>query len=69
MIEYEKELIASLPKTYEPQAVEDKWYRFWEEGGYFKPSGDSKQAHLCHQYAAAQRDGRAAPRPRHYRHR
>src|SRR5229473_1421278 len=40
MIEYEKELIASLPKTYEPQAVEDKWYRFWEEGGYFKPNGD-----------------------------
>jgi valyl-tRNA synthetase len=40
MIEYEKELIASLPKTYEAQAVEDKWYRFWEEGGYFKPGGD-----------------------------
>src|SRR3984893_15359086 len=37
MIEQEKELIASLPKTYEPQAVEGKWYRFWEEGGYFKP--------------------------------
>src|SRR2546429_5234353 len=29
--------IASLPKAYEPQAVEGKWYRFWEEGGYFKP--------------------------------
>lgn len=27
----------ALPKTYEPQAVESKWYRFWEEGGYFKP--------------------------------
>src|SRR5258706_5285101 len=27
----------SLPKAYEPQAVESKWYRFWEEGGYFKP--------------------------------
>src|SRR5690348_11735930 len=40
MIEYEKELIASLPKTYEPQAVEGRWYRFWEEGGYFKPNGD-----------------------------
>src|SRR5437762_7003355 len=40
MIEREKEAIASLPKTYEPQAVEGKWYRFWEEGGYFKPSGD-----------------------------
>jgi valyl-tRNA synthetase len=29
--------VASLPKAYEPQAVETKWYRFWEEGGYFKP--------------------------------
>ena len=28
----------SLPKTYEPQAVEQKWYRFWEEGDYFKPN-------------------------------
>ncbi|HZO72079.1 MAG TPA: valine--tRNA ligase [Ktedonobacteraceae bacterium] len=28
---------ASLPKTYEPRTVEAKWYRFWEEGGYFKP--------------------------------
>src|SRR6185312_711319 len=30
-------LLASLPKTYEPQSVEAKWYRFWEEGDYFKP--------------------------------
>src|SRR5215475_1413614 len=28
---------SDLPKAYEPQAVEGKWYRFWEEGGYFKP--------------------------------
>ena len=41
MIEQEKQLISSLPKTYEPQAVEGKWYRFWEEGGYFKPNGDT----------------------------
>ena len=41
MIEQEKQAgtldPATLPKAYEPQAVEDKWYRFWEEGGYFKP--------------------------------
>jgi valyl-tRNA synthetase len=43
MIEQDKpagqneEQIAALPKAYEPQAVEQKWYRFWEEGGYFKP--------------------------------
>src|SRR5260221_9480618 len=41
MIEQEKQLISSLPKTYEPQAVEGRWYRFWEAGGYFKPSGDT----------------------------
>ncbi len=34
MIEQEK---TALPKAYEPQAVEGKWYRFWEENGYFKP--------------------------------
>src|SRR5262252_413708 len=43
MIEQEKGAIASLPKTYEPQAVESKWYSFWEEGGYFKPSGDTSK--------------------------
>ncbi|HZU03652.1 MAG TPA: valine--tRNA ligase [Ktedonobacteraceae bacterium] len=40
MIEHKKDsqaIIASLPKAYEPQAVEGKWYRFWEEGDYFKP--------------------------------
>ncbi|MCQ2363625.1 MAG: valine--tRNA ligase, partial [Acidaminococcaceae bacterium] len=25
----------NIPKTYDPQAVEKKWYRFWEEHGYF----------------------------------
>ncbi|HEU5376214.1 MAG TPA: valine--tRNA ligase [Ktedonobacteraceae bacterium] len=34
MIEQEK---VSLPKAYEPQVVEGKWYRFWEEHEYFKP--------------------------------
>ncbi len=32
-----RETANALPKTYEPQLVEGKWYRFWEEGGYFKP--------------------------------
>jgi valyl-tRNA synthetase len=47
MIEQDKgsetQAAASLPKTYDPQAVEGKWYRFWEEGGYFKPSGDTSK--------------------------
>ncbi len=36
--------VASLPKTYEPQSVEEKWYRFWEEGGYFKPRPNPARA-------------------------
>ena len=28
-----------LPKIYEPQQVEDRIYKMWEEGGYFKPNG------------------------------
>src|SRR5450631_4724910 len=42
MIEPQKNSVVApsaheIPKTYEPQAVEAKWYKFWEEGGYFKP--------------------------------
>ena len=28
-----------LPKIYEPQAVEERIYKMWEENGYFKPQG------------------------------
>ena len=28
-----------LPKIYEPQQVEDRIYKMWEGGGYFKPQG------------------------------
>ncbi len=28
-----------LPKVYEPQQVEERIYKMWEEGGYFKPAG------------------------------
>ena len=28
--------MAEISKAYEPQAVEDKWYAFWEEGDCFK---------------------------------
>ncbi len=38
----EQSLALSLPKTYEPSAVEESWYRFWEEGGYFKPNGNAE---------------------------
>ena len=28
-----------LPKIYEPQQVEERIYKMWEDGGYFKPQG------------------------------
>ena len=29
--------MSELSKTYSPKDVEKKWYKTWEEGGYFKP--------------------------------
>ncbi|MBL4821817.1 MAG: valine--tRNA ligase [Gammaproteobacteria bacterium] len=29
-----------MEKTYQPQQLEDHWYRTWEENGYFVPQGD-----------------------------
>ncbi len=33
----------NLPPRYDPAAVEKRWYRFWEEGGYFKADPDPKR--------------------------
>jgi valyl-tRNA synthetase len=32
-----------MPKAYEPGSVEEKWYKFWMEKGYFTPKIDSKK--------------------------
>ncbi len=32
-----------MPKAYEPGKVEQKWYRFWLDKGYFKPRIDPAQ--------------------------
>ena len=32
-----------LEKTYDPHQVEEKWYRFWTERGYFRADEDSKR--------------------------
>ncbi|UCG54538.1 MAG: class I tRNA ligase family protein, partial [Dehalococcoidia bacterium] len=32
-----------MPKTYEPNKVEGKWYEFWLEKGYFKPRIDPEK--------------------------
>ncbi len=32
-----------IPKTYEPSACEDKWYRFWNENGFFRSVPDDRE--------------------------
>lgn len=34
-----------IPKTYEPQKAEDKWYSHWMEKGYFKSTPDEREAY------------------------
>ena len=31
-----------MDKTYNPHDIEQRWYRFWEQGGYFAPQGEGK---------------------------
>ena len=31
---------APLEKTYDPQAIEKKWYTFWDDAGYFRPESN-----------------------------
>lgn len=33
---HEQSPSAEMPTTYDPKAAEQKWYRYWVEGGYFK---------------------------------
>jgi valyl-tRNA synthetase len=35
--------MSELPKTFEPRAIEDRWYAHWEEAGLFRPDrGDAQ---------------------------
>ena len=34
--------MSGLSKSYESKEIEQKWYRLWEEGGYFKPGKDGE---------------------------
>ncbi|SEA32106.1 valine--tRNA ligase [Microbulbifer marinus] len=36
-----------MDKTYQPNAIEQQWYKTWEESGYFKPSGDTEAKPYC----------------------
>jgi len=39
--------MSSLPKSYDPKLVEDKWYAFWEEKGFFKADPTSSKEPYC----------------------
>ena len=50
----------ALAKTYDPVAIEKKWYDFWEENGLFNAGVKPRQTPLLHRDPPAQRDGRVA---------
>ena len=31
-----------MDKSYDPHAIEESWYRTWEESGWFEPSGEGE---------------------------
>ncbi|MBF0553846.1 MAG: valine--tRNA ligase [Nitrospirae bacterium] len=37
--------VKEIAKSYEPKDVEQKWYSFWMENGFFQPAGDGKEAY------------------------
>lgn len=37
----------TLPPVYAPEQVEEKWYRFWEEGGFFRTGVDPEKKPFC----------------------
>ncbi len=36
-----------LPKAYTPKEVEEKWYKFWEEKGFFRANAHSSKPAYC----------------------
>ncbi len=38
---------ADIPITYDPRSVEDKWYKYWEESGFFHPVVNAEQEPFC----------------------
>ncbi len=37
----------TMEKTYDPHAIEQRWYAFWEENGYFSPSPEAGGQPYC----------------------
>lgn len=42
-----RKIIMELGKTYSPAEIESKWYKIWEDAGYFKPSMDKNAPSYC----------------------
>ncbi|RJQ25169.1 MAG: valine--tRNA ligase [Peptococcaceae bacterium] len=36
-----------IPSTYDPRTVEDKWYKYWEESGFFHAAADAENEPFC----------------------
>ncbi|MCX5716372.1 MAG: class I tRNA ligase family protein, partial [Candidatus Omnitrophica bacterium] len=39
--------MTNIPSVYNPNTVEDKWYKLWEESGFFRASPDPKKKPYC----------------------
>ncbi len=39
--------LPELAKSFEPHAIENRWYSEWERGGYFAQSGDTSRPAYC----------------------
>lgn len=39
--------MTELSKTYDPKLIEEKWYAFWDEGGFFKADPNSGKEPFC----------------------
>jgi len=37
----------TLPKGYEPKEAEEKWYRYWEDNGFFRGEANSEKEPFC----------------------
>ncbi|MDZ7715422.1 MAG: class I tRNA ligase family protein [Balneolaceae bacterium] len=37
--------LQDIPKQYEPNAVEEKWYSFWEDNGFFHSEPDERESY------------------------
>ena len=59
--------MTELPKTFDPAAIEARWYPHWEQEGPVPSAARGRRA-FYHRHPAAQRDGIAPHRPRARQH-